>query len=140
MITLHMLALLEEEDFGAIDTDLFWEEMPLDRNGDPKEGVWIVSRGAPLSRFNVTTQNFDIYARYANKLTCSQKLENILHFLQDAYDTVCELPTVSQSQTNYINVRIRPTSGIENVGTDENGKIVKVISGEVQYERNNDGN
>lgn len=136
MITLNILALLAENGFGTVDTDMFWEEMSVDSKGNPKQGIWIVSRGAPLSRFNVTTQRFDIYARYANKVTCSQKLEDILQFMQDAYDTVCELPAVQQSLTNYINVRIRPTSGIENVGLDENGKIVKVISGEVQYERN----
>ena len=137
MITLHILKLLEDEGFGTIDTDLFWEEAALDGNGEPKQGLWIVTRGAPINRFNVTTQAFDIYSRYSNKKTGYKKLEEILGFLQQAYGEVCELPTVPpHSLTTYSNVSIAPTSGVESVGADENNKIVRVISGEVKYERN----
>ena len=85
MITLHILKLLEEEGFGTIDTDLFWEEVPLNSQGDPKNGIWIVTRGVPIDRLHVYTQNFDIYSRYTNKITGSSKLEGILEFLQEAY-------------------------------------------------------
>jgi hypothetical protein len=137
MVTLHLLQLLADEGFGTIDTDMFFEEAPLDGAGNPKEGIWIVTRGAALSRFNTTTQSFDIYSRYSNKLTGYRKLEDILTFMQDAYGEVCELPEVpTYSTIKYENVRIRPTSGVENVGTDENNKLVRVISGEIQYERN----
>lgn len=138
MISLHIAQLLADEGFGTLDTDIFWEEMPIDPTGNPKDGIWVVTRGAPLSRFNVTQQSFDIYARYANKLTGSQKLEAVLDRLQEAYSDVCELPTVEpHSSTVYTNVRIRPTSGIENVGSDEQDKVVRVISGEVQYNKLN---
>lgn len=134
MVTLHILQLLEDEGFGTIDTDLFWEEAPLDSSGDPKNGVWIVTRGSDVSRVDIGIQSFDIYARYSNKVTTQQKLSAILTFLQEAYGEVCELPTVPpHSTTQYVNVSIMPTSGVENVGTDENEKIVKVISGEVRY-------
>ena len=43
MITLHIAKLLEDEGFGIIDQDLFWEEMPLDSNGNARDGIWIVS-------------------------------------------------------------------------------------------------
>lgn len=136
MITLHILKLLSNEGFGTIDTDLFWEEVALNSNGTPKEGVWIVPRGAPLTRFNAEYQAFDIYSRYTNKITGSKKLEDILEYLQDAYGEVCELPQVPpHSLSTYSNVRITPTSSVENVGTDDNNKIVRVISGEVTYER-----
>lgn len=135
MVTLHVLKLLEDNGFGTIDTDLFWEEAPLNANGDPAKGVWIVSRAAPLSRVNVTTQPFDIYARFGNKLETHSILENILHFLQDQYGETCELPTVTPySETLYTNVRLTPTSGIERTGTDQQDMIVMSISGQVQYD------
>lgn len=136
MITLHLLKLLENEGFGTIDTNLFWEEVPLNSSGKPKEGIWIVTRGVPVSRTNLNIQAFDIYGRYSNKITTAQKLEDVLAFLQDAYHEVCDLPEVPPySENQYKNVRIVPTSGVENVGTDEQEKIVKVISGEIRYNK-----
>lgn len=136
MIALHILKLLEDEGFGTIDSDLFFEEAPLDGQGEPKQGVWIVERGTSVNRFNTQTQNFDIYSRYTNKLTGYKKLEAILNYLQEAYGEVCELPAVPpHSYTVYQNVRIEPTSSVENVGTDVDNKIVRVISGIVQYSK-----
>ena len=134
MVTLHILQLLEDEGFGTIDTDLFWEDIPVDSNGDPKNGVWIVPRGAPVSIYNTTIQPFDIFSRYSNKVTGSKKLEDILEYLKTAFTEVCELPIVPPySLTNYYDVTITPESGIENVGSDEQDKVVRVISGKVKY-------
>ena len=136
MIALHILKLLEDEGFGTIDSDLFFEEAPLDGQGKPKQGCWIVERGASVNRFNTQTQNFDIYSRFSNKLTGYKKLEGILDFLQEAYGEVCELPAVPpHSSTVYRNVRIEPQGSVENVGTDVDNKIVRVISGTVQYSK-----
>ena len=136
MIALHILKLLEDEGFGTIDTDLFFEEAPLGSDGKPKQGVWIVERGSAVSRLNHQTQNIDIYSRYTNKTTGYKKLEDILDFLQEAYDEVCDLPTVPPySSTLYRNVRITPLSSVENVGVDENNRIVRAISGVVQYSK-----
>ena len=139
MITLHILKALSDAGFGTIDTNLFWEEVPLDGSGNAKEGVWIVTRGAPVTRFSINIQSFDIYARYTNKITGATKLEGILNYLQEAFGKVCDLPTVPPHSTaQYKNVRIIPTSGVENAGTDENGKVVRVISGEVRYNKLNE--
>ena len=136
MIALHILKLLEDEGFGTIDSDLFFEEAPLDGQGKPKQGMWIVERGTSVNRFNTQTQNFDIYSRFSNKLTGYKKLEGILDFLQEAYGEICELPAVPPySSTVYHNVRIEPTSSVENLGTDVDNKIVRVISGTVQYSK-----
>lgn len=134
MISLHIAKWLEDEGFGTLDQDIFWEEVALDPNGKPYDGIWVVTRGSALNRFNTTTQQFDIYSRYANKLTGSLKLEQILEKIMEAYGDVCTLPTVPPySLTIYDNVRLRPVSGIENVGSDAQDKIVRVISAEVQY-------
>ena len=133
MITLHLAQWLEDEGFGTLDTDIFWEEVPLS-NGKPKDGMWVVTRSPGVTRLNVGIQNFDIYARYSNKLETAQKLEAILNRLQEAYGDVCTLPTVPpHSLTEYTDVMIEPTSGVDNVGSDEQDKIVKVISGTIHY-------
>lgn len=136
MITLHIAKLLADEGFGTLDSDIFWEDMPVDSRGNPIDGVWIVPRGAPLTRFDVCTQSFDIYSRHRNKVTSSRKLEDILEYLQTAFEEVCELPQVPpHSLTQYYDVVITPVSGIENVGTDENEKVIRVISGEVKFKK-----
>jgi hypothetical protein len=134
MVTLNIAKWLEQEGFGTLDSDIFWEEVPIDSSSKPIDGIWVVTRGSALNRFNTTTQQFDVYSRYANKITGALKLEQILERIKEAYGDTCELPTVPPySITLYDNVRLRPVSGIENVGSDEQDKIVRVISAEVQY-------
>lgn len=141
MITLHIAAWLAQEGFGVLaltgsepNAEIFWEEMPVDQEGNAKNGIWVVTRGTPVTRFDVTTQAFDIYSRYADKLTGSRKLKDILNRLQEAYGDTCDLPTVeAYSDDVYTEVSLIPVSGIENVGSDEQDKIVRVISGEVRF-------
>lgn len=136
MVTLNIAQLLADAGFGTLDENIFWEDAPLSKTGKSIDCIWIVPRGAPLSRFSSTIQNFDIYSRYANKIVGSQKLEAILIYLQEAYNTVCELPIVpGKSEARYYNCQISPTSGIENVGSDEQDKIVRVISGKINYNK-----
>lgn len=133
MITLHIAAWLDQEGFGTLDTDIFWEEVAVDSKGVPKDGIWVVTRGNADDRFT-NVQQFDIYSRYSNKLTGSIKLEAILQRIKEAYNDECTLPTVPPySLTQYDNVTFNPVSGIENVGTDAQNKVVRVISAEVQF-------
>lgn len=136
MVSLHFAQYLANEGFGVLDTDIFWEDVPLDPQGNPKNGVWVVSRAPALTRRDVNIQNIDIYARYANKITTATKLENILQHIWENQGTDCSLPTVPPYSTvQYTNVRIYPTSGVDNVGSDEQDKIVKVISVEIRYRK-----
>lgn len=138
MVTLHIAQLLADEGFGTLDQDIFWESMPVDNKGETFEGIWIVPRGIPVTRFKTTIQAFDIYSRYSNKITGSQQLESILEYLSAAYGEVCELPEVpTKSETRYYDVQLTPVSGIENVGTDEQGMVIRVISGEINYKKEN---
>lgn len=133
MISLHIAKWLEEEGFGTVDTDIFWEDAPLDGQGNPKNGIWVVPRGSADTRFT-NVQQFDIYSRYTNKLTGSQKLEAISQRIKEAYGDTCELPTVPPySLIEYYNVMFQPVSGVQNVGTDEQDKVVRVISAEIQF-------
>lgn len=129
MISISILKALEEAGFGTIDVDLFLENAPLNSSGKPKNGLWIVTRGSGISRLNTEIQSFDIYSRYANKLTGHQKLDSVLEWLRESYSDVCDLPAVPPHTTQaYNNVRIFPSSSVENVGVDENGLVVRVIS------------
>jgi hypothetical protein len=134
MILLSILKQLENDGFGTIDADLFLEVAPLDSNGNAKEGIWIVARGNEVTRFDVGIQSFDIYSRYTDKLKGHQRLDSILKYLKEAFADVCDLPAVPPHTTQeYFNVRIIPTSSVESAGIDEDGKVVRVISGEVYY-------
>lgn len=134
MIGLHIAKLLETLNFGTLDTDIFYEEVTLDGNGVPKQGLWVVERGSTVTRFNSRIQQVDIYSRYNNKLTGAKKLEQILNYFADHYNDICTLPAVEPySSEVYSNIRIVPVSSLENVGADENGKIIRVISIEVTY-------
>lgn len=135
MIELSLLKQMETDGFGTLDTDLFLEEAPLDSEGNAKDGLWLVPRGTPVTRLNTRIQAFDIYTRYKNKLTGSTQLNNVLGYLQQSYSDVCDLPEVPPYTTQaYKNVRITPTSSVESLGSDENGKVVRVISGEIYFE------
>lgn len=133
MISLHLAKWLEQEGFGTLDSDIFWEDAPLDSNGNPRNGIWVVARGNDENRF-VNRQQFDVYSRYTNKLTGSKKLEAILQRIKEAYGDVCTLPTVPpHSMTEYYDCMFLPVSGIENVGVDDQDKVVRVIGAEIQY-------
>jgi len=129
MITLHILQLLADNDFGTMNQDLFWEKLPLDKNG-----VAIMSRGGPVP--GARTRNilsFDLYCRGKNDLTSADRLERIRQFLINEYP-VCDLPVVpSKSNKLYKNVRFVLISNVENLGLDETDRLLWRLSCEVQY-------
>lgn len=137
MITLHLLQLLENQGFGTIGTDLYYQKAPI-VSGVEKEGMWIVDRPSATTRRNIKVQQFDIYSRYTDPVVGDRKLQAILDYLEQSSTKPCTLPTVDgYSTTQYTNIRLTPLTSLENVGTDETGKIVRVISGEIRYNKTN---
>ena len=51
MITLAIFKQLATESVAGLieDTNFFWEEAPLQRDGNPAQGVWMVTRGGEYS-------------------------------------------------------------------------------------------
>lgn len=129
MIGLHLLKFLEDEGHGEIDTDLFWEKMPLD-----KDGVTFFSRGGAIThRNNAVRQAFDLYSRHTHDTYAADALEKIWETFTENYPT-CTLPAVpNYSNKTYEKTRIRPTLNVENLGMDEESKIVFRLSGEIIY-------
>ena len=129
MITLSFLKLLENNGFGMIDEDLFFQKLTLD-----KKGLYISDIGDPIVRGQRRTQSFELYARGDNDVWGYQTLTEILDFLRNSYSEVCELPAVPPiTTTEYSNVTILPTGGITNVGLDDNNRIIYSIQGQIIY-------
>lgn len=129
MITLHLLQYLADNGFGTLDTDLFFEKLPLN-----KTGVAIFSRGGEATYGRRTaTQRFDLYCRGTSDLTGSDKLDKIRTFFSDNYDSLCTLPTIPNvSNREYKNARITPDN-IENLGLDENDRVIYRLGASIIY-------
>lgn len=133
MITLHLLQYLKDNSYGtAISTDLFFEDLPLG-----KTGIAIFSRGgeATYGRRR-SVQSFDIYSRGTDNLVGYDKLDKIRTFFSDNYDNLCELPKVPNvSNRTYKKCRIVTIGNIENLGIDENDRVVYRLSAQIIYEK-----
>lgn len=130
MVTLHILRYLQENGFGTIDTDLFFEKLPLD-----KTGVAIYSRGGERAYGRSRcVQNFDLYCRGSSDLTGADKLDKIAAFFSENYDNLCDLPTISGvSNRQYTNARITVIDNVENLGLDDNDRIIYRLGATIIY-------
>lgn len=139
MITLAILEKMASDGVAGlkVDKDFFWEELPLQKDGKPAEGVWIVTRGG--SAQNTPNginqqQTIDFYVAYANKVKAETTLEAIAAWIRNNLG-ICELSgTVGGSSYAYTNIRIRPTTTPQNYGATENGNIVKLASADVRFD------
>lgn len=139
MITLAILEQMAEDNVAdlTIDEDFFWEEAPLQKDGKPAQGVWLVTRGGDASNnpkgLNLRS-TVDFYVALANKPKTEAVHKAILDWiLSNKY--FCELSgTVGGTTYNFSNVRVRPATTPENYGATENGLIVKIASADLIYD------
>lgn len=138
MITLALLKQMASDGVAdlTIDKDLFWEEMPLQKDGKPASGVWLVTRGGSAGDAKGRNQRctVDFYVALANK----PKTEAVHQAIQAwiiANPCFCVLSgTVGDTAYSFANVRLRPETTPQNYGATENGLIVKIASAEVIYD------
>lgn len=138
MITLALLRQMVADGVAdlTIDKDLFWEEMPLQKDGKPASGVWLVTRGgsAGNAKGHNLRSTVDFYVALANKPKTEAVHQQILEWII-ANRGWCELSdSVGGTTYSFVNVRIRPTVTPQNYGQTENGLIVKIASAEVIYD------
>ena len=138
MITLALLKQMASDEVAdlEIDKSLFWEEMPLQKDGKPATGVWIVTRGGDAGDAKGRNQRstVDFYVALANKPKTEAVHQAILRWII-ANRCFCELSgTVGDTAYSFANVRLRPTTTPQNYGSTENGLIVKIASAEVIYD------
>lgn len=141
MITLALFKQLAQEGVAGLveDTNFFWEEAPLQRDGNPAQGVWIVTRGGDSANspkgLNLR-ETIDFYVAFKNKVKTEQVQQAILEWII-RNPTLCSLTgTEGGYSWDYSNVRIRPTTTPQNSGVTENLLIVKMASIQVTYDIN----
>lgn len=127
MITLNLLKLLEDNNLGTIDKDLFWEKLTLG-----KIGVYVSSLGATNERGSRRTQTFELYSRGNSDVAGYRRLKDIVDFLNASY-SVCTLPAVDNISEPIENITIMPMSSIVNGGLDDNGRIIWTATGTIYY-------
>lgn len=133
MITLQILQLLQNNGFGTIDVDLFWEKMGLG-----KAGVYISSLGEASTRGARRAQTYELYSRGDSDVSGYQRLLDIVEFLSSAYSHICTLPSVQGSDGETIakelgNVAIMPLSSISSNGLDANRRTIFSATGRILY-------
>lgn len=127
MITLNLLKLLENNNLGTIDKDLFWEKLTLG-----KIGVYVSSLGATNERGSRRMQTFELYSRGNSDVAGYRRLKDIVDFLNASY-SVCTLPAVDNISEPIENITIMPMSSIVNGGLDDNGRIIWTATGTIYY-------
>lgn len=129
MITLSLLKFLENNGFGEIDKDLFWQKL-----GVGNIGLYIVEIGDTRTRGMRTSTMYEIYSRGNSDVDGYKRLQKIVDFLNQSYD-VCSLPAVPPvSDKEYHNVTIMPVSTISNSGLDVGGRVIYNITGRIYYD------
>lgn len=129
MITLSFLKLLDDNNLGTIDTDLFFQKLTLD-----KEGVYIADIGDPVAKGSRDKQSYELLARGKTDVDGYKKLTEIRKFLIQHYSNICELPAVPPiSDQGYSNVTLSKPSTITNVGLDSKNRIIYSMTGTIIF-------
>lgn len=142
MITLAILEKMAEDNVAdiVIDSNAFWEQAPLQKDGNPAQGIWLVTRGGDATvspkGLNLKT-TVDFYVALANKPKTEDTHKKILQWIL-ANPCLCELSgSVGGISYNFTNVRIRPTTTPQNFVVSQNGLVVKLASANIIYDINN---
>lgn len=142
MITLAILEQMVEDNVAdlVVDKNCFWEQAPLQANGKPATGVWLVTRGGNASNspkgLNLRS-TVDFYVALANKPKTEAVHQEILTWLIEN-PCFCELVgSVGGVDYSFLNVRIRPTTTPQNIMITDNALVVKIASAELVYDINN---
>ena len=141
MIAYAILKQITEDIEGfELDTNCFYEELPLSSGGKPAQGVWVVTRGGSIrntAKGLNQRATLDFYVAFANKIQTDSAHQAISKWLRDN-PTICELEgQVSKGTYDFTNIRLFPTSTPQNFGATENGVIVKFASVDVIYDEQN---
>lgn len=141
MITLALLEKMVDDNVAnlVIDQNCFWEQAPLQKDGRPASGVWLVTRGGNASNspkgLNLRS-TVDFYVALANKPKTEDVHKQILKWIIEN-PCICELTgSVGGITYSFTNVRVRPTTTPQNYIVTENNLVVKIASAEIIYDIN----
>lgn len=126
MVTLQLIKLLENNGFGTIDEDLFWEKM-----GVGEEGLYISDLGSSNNFGSRKSVTYQIYSRGKTDVEGYKQLEKVMDFINNHF-TACNLPAVPPIiDYEYRNVTLMPTSSISSAGEDINGRMIYSLTGQI---------
>lgn len=141
MITLALLKQMVDDGVAGleIDKNCFWEQAPLQREGAPATGVWLVTRGGNAANspkgLNLRS-TVDFYVALANKPKTEAVHQQILEWLIKN-PCFCDLTgSVGSTTYSFSNVRVRPTTTPQNTMITSNNLVVKIASAELVYDIN----
>lgn len=141
MITLAILEQMANDNVAdlVIDKNCFWEQAPLQADGKPASGVWLVTRGGSAMNspkgLNLRS-TVDFYVALANKPKTEAVHQAILTWILEN-PCFCELVgSVGGTTYSFYNVRIRPATTPQNVMITSNNLVVKIASAELVYDTN----
>lgn len=141
MITLALLKRIVSDNVAEleIDKNCFWEQAPLQKDGSPASGVWLVTRGGNAMNspkgLNLRS-TVDFYVALANKPKTEEVHQKILEWIIKN-PCICELSgSVGGVTYDFKNIRIRPTTTPENFVVTQNNLVVKIASAQLVYDIN----
>ncbi len=141
MITLALLKRMVDDKVAdlVIDQNCFWEQAPLQKDGSPASGVWLVTRGGNAANspkgYNLRS-TVDFYVALANKPQTEAVHQKILQWIIKN-PCICELVgSVGGTAYDFTNVRIRPTTTPQNLVVTQNNLVVKIASAQLIYDIN----
>ena len=141
MITLALFRYIAEQGVAGLEADVnfFYDELPMQLNGKPASGTWLVTRGS-LAGDSGRPRNIrsiaDFYVALPNKAEAAKIHSEILAWVRST-KTICSLSgEVGGVAYSFANIRIWPTTTPENVGITENGNLVKMASVQIIYDIN----
>ena len=141
MITLALLRQIVNDKVAnlVIDKDCFWEQAPLQKDGSPASGVWLVTRGGDAMNspkgLNLHS-TVDFYVAFANKPKTEDVHQKILEWIIKN-PCICELSgSVGGVTYSFTNIRIRPTTTPQNFVVTQNNLVVKIASAQLIYDIN----
>lgn len=140
MITAAILIAMANDITGlTIDENAFWEELPLQKDGKPAQGLWIVTRGGyQTNAKGINNRTIaDIYVAIPDKTKTEATHEQVSAWIR-SHPTICELRgAIGDSRYNFENIRIRPATTPSEYGATANGAIVKLASAEIYFDKIN---
>ena len=139
MITLAILQQMVEDGVAdlEIDKNCFWEQAPLQKDGTPASGVWLVTRSGNAMnspKGHNLNSTIDFYVALANKPKTEDVHQQILEWIIEN-PCFCEMTgSVGGTDYSFYNVRIRPTTTPQNVMVTGNNLVVKIASAQLVYD------
>jgi hypothetical protein len=135
MIGLATLKLLDTNGFGTLDIDgsitengLYFEKLTQNKIS----GVALLTRGDQLSRNTRMSQAFDLMSRGTDDVDGKLRLKNIISFMSNLHE--CNLV---YEDSSFKGVMFEPISNIENIGLDDNDRIIYSATIKVTYQEEN---